>query len=189
MKKLTLQIAAIAFVAVSILFASCSKEGPAGATGPAGAAGPAGGQGPAGAKGDDGTANVIYSEWLDVTYEEVDEDEDGTTDFFLANIDAPMLDAGILSSGEIKVYFNFGTADDPYILPLPYSNLILPAFYLNTIELSAGSDFSTTTNNDGDKIGQYRYILIPGGTAARKAGLTVDWNDYNQVKKYLNLKD
>ena len=64
MKKWTLQIAVTAFFAISFLFISCSKEGPAGpagAAGSTGAPGPTGPQGPAGAKGDPGTANVIYS--------------------------------------------------------------------------------------------------------------------------------
>lgn len=46
MKKLTLQITAIAFVAVSALLTSCSKEGPTGPAGAQGTAGPSGAQGP-----------------------------------------------------------------------------------------------------------------------------------------------
>ena len=51
-----------------LFFTACSKTGPTGPAGPAGQDGAAGAAGPAGPKGDTGTANVIYSPWLDVTY-------------------------------------------------------------------------------------------------------------------------
>ncbi len=196
MKKLTFKITAMAFVAVSVLFSSCSKEGPAGPAGPAGAAGPGGAQGPAGAKGDAGTANVIYSAWLDVAYEADTLHEDNGTKIdtigFIATIDAPQLDNAILTSGEIKAYVNLNSAAEPVIAPIPYFSIfdgvsIEPVYYLNSIELYSNLDASTVTAQ-GVKFRQYRYILIPGGVAARKAS-SIDWNDYNQVKKYLNLKD
>lgn len=194
MKKLTFQIAVIALVAAGISLASCSKEGPAGPAGAQGPAGPTGAQGPAGAKGDDGTANVIYSEWLDVSYE-ADTVHDGSlidTIGYFASIDIPKLDNEILTSGEIKLYVNLNAADEPVIAPLPYFSIydgvsIEPVYYLNTVELYSNIDAGTITF-EGTKYQQYRYILIPGGVAARKAS-GVDWNDYNQVKKYLNLKD
>ena len=190
MKRMTLQALAAFLVIMAISFSSCSKEGPAGPQGEQGAQGAQGAQGPQGPQGNPGAANVIYSGWLDVEYSAVDSDQDGETDIYLANIDAPDLTSDILSGGEIKVYLNFGTASDPYIISLPYGYEIIPAFYLNTIELSAIDDYSTATE-DGQKYWQYRYILIPGETAAsaRKSGAAVDWNDYNSVKKYLNLKD
>lgn len=191
MKKLTFQIATIAFVAVSMLFTSCSKEGPEGPAGQTGAPGPTGAQGPAGAKGDKGdagTANVIYSNWLNVTF------ENG-----LGQINASQLTAAILNSGEMKVYWNLGTADDPFVVQVPcVVPLVLltddeedvdspdiyidPYFEIGTIHLASNYNIPNGVN-------QFRYILIPGGTSARKAGPAVDWNDYNAVKKYLNLKD
>lgn len=189
MKKLTFQIAVIAFVAVSVLFASCSKEGPAGATGPAGAAGPAGGQGPAGPKGDEGTANVIYSEWLDVTF-----DENG-----VAIVPAPGLSNEILNSGAVKIYWNLSNADNPFVVSLPCSvlptilfdaeetdpNIVInPYLSTDTIILTSNYDVSSSQG-----ISQFRYILIPGGTPAARKAAAVDWNNYAEVKKYLNLKD
>lgn len=194
MKKLTFQIAVIALVAAGISLASCSKEGPAGPAGAQGPAGPAGAQGPAGAKGDDGTANVIYSEWLDIAYEADTLHDGATIDTigFIATINVPKLDNAILTSGEIKAYVNLNSADEPVIAPIPYFSIfdgvsIEPVYYLNSIELYSNLDASTITF-EGVKFRQYRYILIPGGVAARKAS-GIDWNDYNQVKKYLNLKD
>src|SRR5688572_13718665 len=58
-------------VVITFIFTQCQKgdTGPAGPAGPAGAAGAAGPAGATGPKGDTGTANVIYSPWLDVVYE------------------------------------------------------------------------------------------------------------------------
>ncbi len=190
MKKLTFQIAVIALVAAGISLASCSKEGPAGPAGAQGAAGPTGAQGPAGAKGDPGTANVIYSEWLDVTFEEG-----------LAMMEAQELTADILNGGAIKVYWNAGTAEQPLVVPVPCvfpigfiveepeedqpDIFIDPYYEVGRITLSSNYNLTST-----DGASRFRYILIPGGVqAARKAVTEVDWNDYNQVKKYLNLKD
>lgn len=186
MKKLTLQSVAAMLIAVLISFSSCSKEGPEGPQGPAGPAGPTGATGPAGAPGPAGTANVIYSPWIDVTFEEGG-----------AEINAPQLTADILNNGDIKTYWNLGTPDEPFIVPIPTvvpisflvetpapnqpDIYIDPYYTVGSILLSCNYEFE----------GQIRYILIPGGTQAsgRKTDGGVDWNDYNSVKKYLNLKD
>jgi hypothetical protein len=189
MKKLTFQIAVIALMAAGISLASCSKEGPAGPAGPAGAAGPTGAQGPAGVKGDDGTANVIYSEWLDVTF-----------DAGYGTIAAPQLTTDILNSGEIKVYWNLNTAEDPFIVQVPCvvplalltgneDDADEPDIYIDPyFETEAIHLLSNYNPTSSEGVSQFRYILIPGGVSARKAA-GIDWNDYNQVKKYLNLKD
>ncbi|HRO46800.1 hypothetical protein [Agriterribacter sp.] len=189
MKKLTFQIAAVAFMAVGMLFTSCSKEGPEGPAGPAGAAGPSGAQGPAGAKGDPGTANVIYSQWLDVSF-----DENG-----IAIISAPGLSKEILNSGSVKVYWNLNTEDDPFVVSLPCSVIASILFdveetapnifidpYFSEDEIILTSNYNVSSEQG---ISQFRYILIPGGTPAARKASGIDWNDYNAVKKYLNLKD
>lgn len=181
MKKLTLQSIAALVVAVLISFSSCSKEGPEGPAGPQGNPGPTGNAGP---QGPAGTANVIYSEWLDVSFEEGG-----------AEITATALTADILNNGDIKAYWNIGTAAEPFVVPVPAvvpigllvetptedqpDVFIDPYYSVGSILLSCNYNFD----------GLFRYILIPGGTAARKSGPAVDWNDYNAVKKYLNLKD
>lgn len=193
MKKLTLQsVVAILFI-TAIGFSSCSKEGPAG---PAGATGAQGPTGATGAQGPVGTANVIYSEWLDVAFD-ADTVHTGAridTIGFYTVIDAPKLTTDILTTGEIKVYVNLDAADDPYIAPLPYFSIyssisIEPRFYAESIELYSNINVGTVQAQNGKKYQQYRYILIPGGTSARKSAPDVDWNDYKAVKKYLNLKD
>lgn len=173
---------------------ACSKDG---AVGPAGATGPAGAAGPAGPTGATGTANVIYSDWLDVAYDPItgDFDEDGKLDTaaFETAIAVDKLDNDILTTGEVKVYINLGTAAAPDITPLPYFDVfagysINPSFSANQIYMLATNSFQTYIGTDNAKHQQYRYVLIPGGTAAR-TGKSVDWNNYSEVKAYLKLKD
>ena len=183
---------------ITLFFAYCKKGdvGPAGATGATGATGAAGAAGAQGPKGDTGTANVIYSAWLDVAYlPDTFRNTTGKLDTagFMVNIQATKLTAAIINSGEIKVYVNFGTPATPTVVPLPYSDVIYdytsiqPVFYTGRIFLYATDNYSTFTQNNL-KRNQYRYILIPGVVNARVAQ-PVDWNDYNKVKDYLGLKD
>lgn len=180
MKKLTLQSIAALLVAVLISFSSCSKEGPVGPEGPAGPQGPQGSQGP---EGDPGSANVIYSQWTDtLTYFLA---SPTTEDTIVGQLLAPSLTEDILNTGEIKVYANLGSENDPYVVPLPFTNsnggFIEVYFFIGGIEIWSN------LNIPGLPL---RYVLIPGGTAAeRKARPAVDWNDYAAVKKYLKLTD
>jgi len=188
----------LALAAVIFSCGSCSKEGDTGPAGETGATGPVGPTGPAGPAGADG-AGIIYSEWLDVAYDPIvgDYDGDGLEDDTAAYetvIPADKLTNDILSTGEIKVFINIGTAANPVIYPLPYTDLfagysINPTFAAQEIYLLATNSFQTFVDaEDGLKYQQYRYILIPGGTAAR-AGKKIDWNNYSEVKAYLKLKD
>ncbi|SFE97227.1 hypothetical protein SAMN05518672_11393 [Chitinophaga sp. CF118] len=185
-KMLLLSLAAVVFSC-----GSCSKDG---------ATGPAGKDGTAGTDGKDGNANVIYSEWLDVEYDPIvgDFDEDGQVDdtgAYETVIPVEQLTKEVLTNGEVKVYINLGTADNPAIVPLPYVDLfagysINPTFYPQKIYLLATNSFMTYTDpEDNAKHQQYRYIIIPGGTAAARTTKTIDWNNYNEVKAYLKLKD
>lgn len=195
MKLRLFTIPSILLLAITFIIASCSKDGPAGATGPqgpAGANGAAGAAGATGATGATGTANVIYSDWLDVKFEPYDTD----TTFWVTQIIAQNLVDSILRKGEIKVYWNRGndSVGKLDIIPLPNNDpfyvgaVINPYFSEKLIKLAADLDASTFTIN-GSKSNQFRYILIPGGTKAGRGVKTIDWNDYKQVQAYLGLKD
>lgn len=196
MKKITLQLATGCLLALAISFSSCSKEGPQGPQGEQGLQGAQGSAGVKGDKGEPGTANVIYSEWMDVAFA-ADTVHDGAiidTIGFYATIEAPKLDLNILNTGLIKVFFNAANADDPFIFPLPYFspylNLTLePNFSIGSIDIYSNLDVSSFIGTDNKHFQQFRYVLVPGGVAARKAGPVVDWNNYNAVKKYLSLND
>ena len=199
MRKTLFTMPSALFLAVILFFSSCGKDGdtgPAGPAGPAGAAGPAGGPGAQGPKGDTGTANVIYSAWLDVTYQpDTIKNAAGVvidTVGFFANIAAPKLTNTILNTGEIKVYINVNTSAQPVVFPIPYYDVytninINPTYFLQSIQLYSNADISTITIS-GTKRQQYRYILIPGVVPGQKAP-KVNWNNYNEVKDYLGLSN
>jgi hypothetical protein len=194
MKQLNALITLCFIAAFVLLVASCSKEGPAGPAGATGPAGPAGAAGAAGPKGDTGVANVIYSAWLDAIYL-LDTVKQGNVviDTLGWYVDAvvPKLTNSILTTGEIKVYVNLGSAATPAIIPLPYFDpssflSINPLFSAASISLYANAPVSTYTDATGAKRQQWRYILIPGGKPARSA---INWNNYAEVQQYLGLKD
>ena len=189
--KLYSCLAIVLFAAIFVISCKKGDTGPAGPAGPAGAAGATGAQGP---KGDSTTANITYSAWTDVTYTVVTTPDTvvvGKIDTlgFVAKIVAPKLTADILTKGEIKTYFNFGSSTNPDVVPLPYTDIIttgvsiMPDFIVDTIYLTANVNASTVTQS-GVKFRQYRYILIPGTTPA-----SVNLKDYNSVKNYLKLPD
>ncbi len=193
MKKMSTTVLSWGVFLTVLLFASCAKDGatgPAGPAGPQGTNGAAGTAGVAGPKGDTGTANVIYSAWLDATFRV---DTTSLPDsLWFTQINAPKLTAAIVNSGEIKVYMNLGSSTNPLVVPLPYFDggvIVQPYFATGGIEVDANINLSTRTSSTGAKSLQYRYILIPGGANARQATSTVDWNNYASVQKYLNLMD
>jgi hypothetical protein len=177
---------------------SCGKDGSDGPAGPTGPTGPTGAPGPAGPKGDagsgSGSGNVIYSEWLDVSFKaDTLHLANGKIDTigFYAIIDAPKLTVELLGTADVKAYINTSDASDPVIYPLPYfaaSGLnIRMTVYKQTIELYSNADVGTVITN-GKKYQQYRYMIVPGNVEARSAA-PVNWSDYTAVKAYLGLKD
>jgi hypothetical protein len=200
MKKKSLSIAGIFFLAASLIITSCSKTAPAGATGATGATGAAGLKGATGATG---TANVIYSPWLNVTF------QSAFDTVKVGFIPAPKLTDSIINQGDIKVYINLGSdstngefvsslrLNEPFVFSTSTSVLtfvINPYFYADTIQLFSNYDASSYVSN-GYNYFQYRYILIPGGittlpvSANGLKSSAINWNDYNQVKQYLGLKN
>jgi hypothetical protein len=196
MKKFNLFCSSL-LLAVILIFASCAKDGDTGPQGPAGPAGPAGPNGPTGPQGPAGAANVVYSNWLDVTYQpDTIHNPDASIDTlsWSATINAPKLVDSIVNRGTVKVYLNMnllnsGTA---FVTPLPLADIsifglfITPYFSTQQITLISNGDASSFTDSNVKYL-QYRYVIIPGNVPGRMA--TIDWNNYDAVKKYLNLKD
>jgi hypothetical protein len=188
MKHSFLRCTSVLVLSAALFFTAC-KKGDAGPAGETGAPGPTGATGATGSTGKTGTANVIYSAWLDVTFSAVDSVTMG------AVIDAPKVVDSIIQKGEVKVYWNVNTAANPTIVSLPYYDAglllgapdlaLVPFVKLGKIYLYSNYNLSSFTSGS-DKVGQYRYIIVPGGVTARSA---VNWNDYKQVQQYLGLKD
>lgn len=184
----------VVLFAITLILSNCSKEGDPGAQGPAGQNGAPGATGPQGPKGDTGVTNVFYSDWLDVAFLPDTVHNGSTIDTlgFYSTISAPKIDMDMLSHGEMKVYINFGTSANPSIDPLPYIDIVFggisitSSFYLQNIDLYSNADASTQTQN-GIKVFQYRYILIPGSSKVLRK--MVDLNNYNEVKKFYGIKN
>ncbi|THU39914.1 hypothetical protein FAM09_08445 [Niastella caeni] len=147
-----------------------------------------------GAKGDTGTANVMYSSWLDVNFDPA-VNTAGDTVAWTAEITAPKITKTILDSGTVKVYLNAGTAASPAIFPLPIADFYYALtgvenlnlyFTVGTINLYATQDASTFTSS-GAKSWQYRYVIIPGGVHTGRSA--VNWNNYEAVKDFYNIPD
>lgn len=152
-----------------------------------GDAGPAGPQGEKGDSGVAGNAGITYSAWADASFTLA---SDNAT--YIVDIDAPKITSAILNSGDVKVYTQYYTSSgELVVMPLPYFDggfLINVSLFEGGFEIYSNADFSTYTDDNGKKAFQYRYVIIPGGqAAARKAG--IDWNNYEQVKAYLHLKN
>ncbi|WP_295120841.1 hypothetical protein [uncultured Chitinophaga sp.] len=107
-------------------------------------------------------------------------------------IDVPKLTLSLVSTADVKMYFNSNHANDPVIKPMPYISGMSGIYvdftaYAQKIELYSNVDMGTVMYN-GIIYYQYRYMIVPGNTTARSAA-PVDWSDYAAVKAYLGLKD
>lgn len=161
---------------------SCNDDG---SPGPAGEKGDKGDKGEPGAGGGDGP-DIIYSEWKSIRFT-AEEDNSG----YYAGIGAPQITPEILSTGDVRVYINLTTPGDPTISPLPYeadNSFVQFVASVGNLELYSNINASTFTDRDNNAVRQYRYVIIPSTLAGRKSQ-DINWNEYAEVKAYLNLAD
>ena len=181
------------FFLSALFLVSCSAED--GETGPAGPAGPQGEQGPTGpagadgadgadgqdgAQGDTGTANVIYSDWIDSEF-----DTNITDPAAGVDLSAPGLSQEIIDEGTVLVYGRNIVLPSPEIFPLPQiisgDNHGFRVNGVGTIRL-------TIASLDGSAVGSrvmedYRYILIPGEQPdGGGGGITIKSSEYDYSK-------
>jgi hypothetical protein len=141
-------------------------------------------KGDTGPKGDTGIANMTYSAWLNVTYQQ-QVPQPGDT-FFVATINAPKLTAEVLGKSDVHVYINWGTASAPNVSPIPYFDglfLINPEFEVGKITLFSNVNAGTNLTS---QVRQYRYIIAEGSIPARSG---LDWSDYKKVAEYYKIED
>ena len=171
-------------LALGMLFGACEKEvGPKGETGP---------------QGEKGTANVIYSDWLPVPTTPSG-NLPNRKNFSFA---APHITQEVIDNGLVYAYLKHQSS--PGMTPLPYAGKYVLGTdvigsYLTTILLGVGSislnqDWLTPGNipagfaNSSTVNGGFthlRYVVVPGGQ--RGSSASVDFNDYESVKKHFNL--
>lgn len=172
---------------ISLIFLM-NCEGSEGPTGPAGAQGPQGDVGPQGPQGPEGTANVIYSEWI--TLSDLEAPSDTT---FLSRtynkweIPAPEITQEIIDQGVILVYFSLTGA----ILPLPTTFGGANPIYITFAPFQPGILSILAQNLDNTVSGlnssiQFRYIIIPGGMAAKQA--LPDFSNYQETMEFYGIK-
>jgi len=207
MKTSEFSIKAFFFTVMSLaLVTSCSPEdgedgavGPQGPQGEQGVAGPQGDQGVAGPQGDQGeqgepgTANVMYSDWVNT---EFDNNIIATSSSF--GIEAPEIDADMLNFGTILVYARRidigGDGNVVYGLPIVFGGGRQQSYYFRAI----GDEIViiVAANEEGESVGdgaffdQYRYVLIPGGVSTSdKSASDLDFTkmSYEEVVEYFNI--
>lgn len=188
--KYGLKVVLMAFVLIA---GGCAEDGEPGPQGPQGEQGEQGEQGTPGEqgeKGEPGTANVLYSGWI-----EPDWYESAPTYYIWYHTDENMT-ADVVDKGMIFLYYKSGSSDDT-VRPLYYppSDIqFIPLFrtftstesytiYLGAYSTDA-SRLVTMKNNY-----RFRYVLVPGGAETGGRTASIDYSDYNQVKEFYNLPD
>lgn len=163
---------------------SCEgPEGPTGAQGPQGSEGPQGLQGP---QGEEGTANVIYSPWMDIEW---DEDESNSKIMFIAEL---LITEEFVETGTVLMFIK--SSGGNLVYPLPFVNGSDFLYYALGYEpgIIVGLVFSVESMN-GSTVNSYpdnqiRYVLIPDGIE-NTAGKQIDFNNYDQVAKWYGITD
>jgi len=172
-------------------------KGPQGDVGPAGAQGTTGATGPQGVSGVAG-AGIIASPWSQtVTQTNWSLPDPADKTFFsLGIVYSPggMLTQAtfqrILDQGLVLMYVRF--TNDPgavYLLPLheedTYQLYVVPNNDNNKIGFDLFWDFVVAPTRISNT--QFRYVMVPPMPGGRLAA--IDWTNYAEVKKVLNLTD
>ena len=165
-----------------IFMDACKAEkgeiGPIGLTGANGTNGAVGAKGDKGDKGDagaTGTANVIYSDWINISFA-------GSGTSYIGNITAPKITQEMLDKADIRVYWK----ESGRVLTLPYAETVGTTtytvhqrFYVGKIELKSSYALSPQL---------MRYVIIPGGVPSGRMASLKDMS-YEEVKALYNLPD
>lgn len=185
MKK-SLFLFALPMLAVSLFIGCEGDEGPQGPQGDKGDQGEQGIQGEQGEQGEPGTANVIYSDWAPAEGSWRDSTMFGAN-FKVNHLTAADLTQDVLDNGVILCYAQYSSN----IVPLPYTNAVytlsfhldLNRIVLTTLktDLTGGVELISTVH--------FRYIIIPGGTAATKSTLDFGSMSYSEVCTWFNIPE
>lgn len=143
-----------------------------------------------------GTANVMYSNWINPQQWQSGSMFGQQYRYF--DISANAMTQEIIDEGIVKVYTNFNTSST-YSLPLgkgdsPATPNYSYFFELEPQKLRIGymdPDNPSTTPTALSTATDFRYVLIPGGKSLKakaKAGsLPINLNSYEEVKKYFGI--
>ncbi len=204
--KNLIKLVMVLMVSISIFSCSDGEDGATGPAGPAGVDGTDGVNGEDGQDGEPGTANVIYSDWIEHGFG-ISAVEAPTEGF---DIEAPEITDDILNSGVVMVFGvrATGTTEDVeltyYQLPYTfYGSLQVEYRYriepptsdkaITSIRIQARSVDGTDLDNNASLINAYRYVIIPGGTATSASGKSsnVDYSkmSYEEIVSQFNISE
>lgn len=161
------------------------EPGVNGDQGPQGNTGPQGDQGP---QGDPGTANVMYSDWIQSPFPA--NITNVSLGFF---IDDDTITEEIINSGVVLVYGSSTNAFNQFVFALPH--LSSGNFYSFTItEVGMLGIFVESINNDPvgmPLFDKYRYIIIPGSVLINKNQTSIDYTklSYQEVIDLFNISE
>ncbi|GAB3703474.1 hypothetical protein GCM10027592_33540 [Spirosoma flavus] len=181
-------------VTLLVFFYACKGPqgdvGPTGAQGPAGPAGATGATGPQGASGVSGITGMVASTWsTTITAKNWIQDTDDKT-YFYFYFKPTGLTQAIVDRGLIMVYVRDpGTPST--VFPLPSVTDIgiegfVPLMDKNEGYLQIYTDYTTDTTPPSYG-SQYRWVFIPAQPGGRLPA--INWKNYAEVKKALNLTD
>ncbi|MFD2790997.1 hypothetical protein KCTC52924_01654 [Arenibacter antarcticus] len=192
-KNLTLKF--FAFLIISGLIMSCSKDD--GEIGPQGPQGTQGDQGDQGPKGDTGTANVIYSAWIETEFPTNISAPGAGFD-----IEAPDLTQDIMDKGTVMVFgrnltiFGFDYFALPFITSGNQHNFRIEME--KVLRITAATLSGAASSQVGSPFFEgYRYVIIPGGQpASNSAGkssqteaLKYTEMTYEELRQHFNIPD
>ena len=188
--KNTMKFLPIGMMSCLIFLAACTGEkgavGPQGSTGAVGAAGDKGNTGAAGefTKVLTGNATIKVTSWISQTL-------DVTDDTYYVLIPEKQITKDILEKGIIMVYYTTSTGVS---FPMPYRTG--PGKFLHSVFLEKGEGriridifpnvYLAKLTRPGIDI-SFRWVIATGSSSGRMAN--INWNDYEDVKTKLGLKD
>ncbi len=138
-------------------------------------------------EGDEGTANVIYSDWMDIEWNGADET------YNKAMIIEEPLVADISDKGTLLMYVTDEIGTVALMIPFLYDNDFFYFYAVNSsnvgLALTVESLDGTTPVFDYAAIGfRVRFVLIPGGVPIGKMQDSF-WEDYEAVSSYFGIPD
>jgi hypothetical protein len=189
MKKIS--VLTIIALVMSLIFVSCSKEGPQGSAGTAGAVGPAGPAGPTGPIGPTGNPGNNLIKIKDVTISNWTPGTTAASKFHRGSALVAEITNNIMLGGGVIAYFNKGGS----LVGMPLISLeagynLIHSIALNTFNVEFNIATATTYSNSLN----FRLIIIPGALGARSAngsGYTLEQlqkMNYEDACAALNIK-
>lgn len=164
----------MAILSIAMMVFGCSKDGATGATGA---------MGTNGTNGTNGNANVIGTTNVITTSASWTSQGSGT--FWKTTLQIPEITQAVVDKGIVSVFQNYngGIWD---ALPYTYNNRQWNyGFFLGGVNILCVSNNGTAINNPDAQT--FRVVIISASN--KMANPNTNWNNYEEVKNALNLKD